>query len=60
MEKLIFIDESGDLGFSKSKGSSKYFVLCGIVTENNTAKTIRKIVRKIKKDLIKNDKKETD
>jgi len=43
----IYIDESGDLGFKFStthKGSSKYFVACGIALPDSGLKAFRRIV----------------
>jgi len=41
----IFIDESGDLGFTK--GGSEFFILCAVNIDDN--KKMRKLFKKIKK-----------
>ena len=46
MTKVIYVDESGDLGFGKS-GSSDYLVIAYVATEDTTK--LKKIVRKGKK-----------
>jgi hypothetical protein len=45
----ILLDESGDLGFSFDKGSSKYFVMAVLVTDNKRA--LEKIVRIVHKGI---------
>ena len=51
----ILLDESGDLGFSFNKGSSKYFVVTIIFTSNK--RRLEKIVRTAHKSLAKTHKK---
>ena len=49
MKKYIYIDESGDLGFSKK--SSKYFILSAFVLES--PKTIKKIIKNMRRNKFK-------
>ncbi len=51
----ILLDESGDLGFSFKKGSSKFFIVTIIFTESK--RSLEKIARKIHKTLRKKFKK---
>jgi hypothetical protein len=49
---IIYIDESGDPGFKISKGSSRYFVLSGIIFRNeNTVLRAVKDILEYKKSL---------
>jgi len=48
----IFLDESGDLGFTKK--SSKYFVLTGLIIEE--PRRIQKCIKRLRKSLRKKDK----
>jgi|TARA_Y100000310_G_scaffold89559_2_gene86655 hypothetical protein len=54
--KYIFLDESGDLGFSQR--SSKYFIVslfsCGVREEIEIRRIVKKIRRKILKKKLKN------
>ncbi len=51
---LIFIDESGDTGFKIGRGSSRYFILCLIVFNNdNEAQKVTNIVVDLKETLRK-------
>jgi hypothetical protein len=45
----ILLDESGDLGFSFDKGSSRYFVMTAIITDNK--RQLEKIVRTVRSKL---------
>jgi len=47
----IFLDESGDLGFSFDKGSSRYFVVVAVVVDNK--RQLEKIVRRVHDGLVK-------
>jgi hypothetical protein len=49
---LIFIDDSGDTGFSLNKGSSKYFIIaCVIFCDNLDAEETALILKKYRKSL---------
>lgn len=50
----IFLDESGDLGFSR-KGSSKYFLIATMMVRNNIP--IRRLVKKTRKKMLKQKRK---
>ena len=46
----IYLDESGDLGFSFGEGSSEFFVITFISSEDNVA--LRRSVTRVKKRYI--------
>lgn len=54
----ILLDESGDLGFSFSRGSSSYFLITIIFTEQK--RKLEKIARKIFRTLRKKDRKRSN
>ncbi len=55
--KYIFLDESGELGFSFNKGSSKFFTItllvCGIKEEQELQRVIKKVRERILKKKLK-------
>lgn len=52
---IVYMDESGDLGFSHKKGNSKHFLVTLLAVENQ--KPIEKVVRKVHQTLRKKVKK---
>ena len=49
--KYLFLDESGELGFDNK--SSKYFVITLLVCDERELGSIRRIIKKVRKKLIK-------
>lgn len=47
---VVYLDESGDLGFSGKRGSSKYIIITLLFVE--TSRLIRYLIRKVREDLI--------
>jgi len=50
-DKYIYIDESGDTGIKKEKGSSDYFVMCLVLVDGNECIQIKEKLSKIIDDL---------
>lgn len=47
--KIIYLDESGDLGFNFGRGSSQYFVITFITMNKETSVSLKRKIRIIKK-----------
>ena len=54
---IVYIDESGDEGFAFERGSSKWFVLTGIVLEEIKKEKANELLRKVRKECKLLDKK---
>lgn len=54
---VVYIDESGDEGFSFGKGSSEWFVLSAVVTRKETDLETVKLIDEVRSQLNKPDKK---
>ncbi len=50
---IIYVDESGDLGFNFDKGSSKWFVFSFIFCEESNSERPRKELSKLRGDLVR-------
>lgn len=50
---LMYVDESGDIGMSLVKGSSRYFVLSGLVVHEGYWNTVNREIALLREDLAK-------
>ena len=54
---MVYIDESGDEGFSFKPGCSEWFVLSGVVVRNSSDLEVVKLVDEVREQLNKPDRK---
>lgn len=53
---LVFIDDSGDAGFKLGKGSSKFFIICAVVFDDNLeAERTALAIKELRRELFKRD-----
>ena len=54
-----YIDESGDFGFEKRLGTSRFFILCCTVVQDlNSIYDVRRIIKKVRKNLLRKKKRD--
>lgn len=53
---LVFIDDSGDAGFKLGKGSSKFFIICAVIFDDNLeAEKTALAIKELRRELFKRD-----